>query len=805
MVLRSRRESVVERSSEEVLMNLSVLEKMVREADLSRDAATYLLTCRGECEWLDFKESVHLDNEKHLADFARDVLAFKNVGGGYMVIGVVDKTWEPIGLDAPLPLDTKLLRDQFRRVTGLDLDIDIVHHQLNAEGADKTFAVILVRSSRKRSRRRVPTLTKKDFAPTKPYGLRRGEIYIRRGDESVRVSSQADLEGLLERLEANADQAALEMNAESSPFALLEGPYRLLEKTYERFVGREELRRSIVEAIVRDPRIWIINVHGPGGVGKSALVSWAAYHFFEQRTFEGIVQLTAKDTALSTGGIRAVSRSLYSLENLLDHIIRAFEEEPPDELEAKRTLAIEILSAWSVLLVLDNMETVTDGRILGFIRDLPPSSRAKVLLTSRQKTGFWELPLPVKELERHEVRSFLEIRSKEMNVDFPLDEAIVDRVLATSGGLPLAIQWMIGRYKITRSVETVARQVADRDSPVLEFSFRNIWNILSPDAKTVLATASVFDDAPAVQQFAVALLWAADRIDRALTELEEVTLMTRSVQTSDGRIVFSALPITMSFARHQLRDMGDHETQARQRVQTFENQMKLQESELRSFTSIFERFGIDSANEKRAVILSRRAESELLVGNNENSDDLLKQARELAPTSAYVFAISAKTELDQNRIGSARDYIQVAANRATKKTGAFVFAIKAKLAEAQRNWPEQVDALQRAVEFDVANSIARHQLGVALSRAGRNDEAIKEFDVILAEEFGRPVQTKQVFYALKSKIVTLRKAGRHRDIDECLRDARDILARNPHFESEAFHFAEFESLMGISRRGDDLS
>lgn len=78
-------------------MNLSVLERMAREGDMSMDAIRYLLGCRGECEWLDYKETLSLENEKELCDFARDVLAIKNVGGGYIVVGVEDKTWAAKG------------------------------------------------------------------------------------------------------------------------------------------------------------------------------------------------------------------------------------------------------------------------------------------------------------------------------------------------------------------------------------------------------------------------------------------------------------------------------------------------------------------------------------------------------------------------------------------------------------------------------------------------------------------------------------------------------------------------------------
>src|SRR5205823_1248206 len=145
-----------------------------------------------------------------------------------------------------------------------------------------------------------------------------------------------------------------------------------------------------------------------------------------------------------------VSRSLYSLDNLLDHILDLFEEPPQESLETKRRLVRELLAAWPTLLVLDNMESVSDGRILAFLQELPPDTRAKVLLTSRQRTGGWELPITVRELGDREVREFIATKSRELDTDFPLDADVRQRVREASGGLPLAIQWMIGQYKKTK-------------------------------------------------------------------------------------------------------------------------------------------------------------------------------------------------------------------------------------------------------------------------------------------------------------------------------------------------------------------
>ena len=223
-------------------MNLSILERMVREGDLSLDALLYLLQCKSESEWLDYKQRLALDQDKNLCDFTRDVLALKNVGGGYIVVGVRDKTWEPLGLSERLPYDGKMLRDKVRRGSGLDLDVDIVQHKLAQPIGGGLFALIFIRASKKRSKRRAPTLVAKDFCAKEAFGLRRGDIYVRKGDSTVRVRTQEELEELLDNLEAQADQDALEVSSRPSPFAIEDGTYRLLEKGFENFIGRERLR-----------------------------------------------------------------------------------------------------------------------------------------------------------------------------------------------------------------------------------------------------------------------------------------------------------------------------------------------------------------------------------------------------------------------------------------------------------------------------------------------------------------------------------------------------------------------------------
>jgi hypothetical protein len=189
-------------------------------------------------------------------------------------------------------------------------------------------------------------------------------------------------------------------------------------------------------------------VHGPGGVGKSALVNWATYELYASREFEAILQLTAKETTLTDDGIVRNSRSLYSLEGLLDHLLILFEESTDKDLEAKQKLAYDLLSAWKTLLVLANLETVPDGRILSFVQGLPVESKTRAVLTSRQNTGGWELALPVAEMTQAAMLEFIRLTSRELAINAPIDAAMVAQITDVSGGLPLAARWIIGRYNL---------------------------------------------------------------------------------------------------------------------------------------------------------------------------------------------------------------------------------------------------------------------------------------------------------------------------------------------------------------------
>ena len=133
-----------------------------------------------------------------------------------------------------------------------------------------------------------------------------------------------------------------------------------------------------------DPKSFITSLLGFGGLGKTALATWAALEVYEAKKFEFIISLSAKDRELTSGGIQRVEAQLSSFDTLLDAILHVmgFSEETKKPTEEKETIVKEVVRGERILIYVDNLETVDDARIFSFLEDLPVGIR--VLATSRK-------------------------------------------------------------------------------------------------------------------------------------------------------------------------------------------------------------------------------------------------------------------------------------------------------------------------------------------------------------------------------------------------------------------------------------
>lgn len=291
----------------------------------------------------------------------------------------------------------------------------------------------------------------------------------------------------------------------------------------------------------------------------------------------------------------------------------------------------------------------------------------------------------------------------------------------------------------------------------------------------------------------IATEFQLEKILDALNELEEVTLIRKVTQQSDGNIVYAALPITLSFATNQLSQMGKFELNSRRNVEEFNAKLELQETEINEFQGIIAKYGLKSDNAKRAVIFCRKAEAEAAKGNFLNASSFYRQARDLAPQVSYVHMMSARFELDQNNIGEALKHAEEAIRRCDKTTGSLCYVTLARVHERQRNWNSAFSAFQKSLEYEPGNNLNRHQYGVLLSKRHRTEDAIEQFTKIIDREKQRNSSQKTLLMSLTTRIINLQRLDRSQEAQADLSYAKQLLKDYPYLQDEAWRIGELES------------
>lgn len=769
-------------------MVIGKIRELALGLDLSKTALQYLIqNCKTECEWLDYKIRLDIKSPEEKCKFTKDVIAIKNMGGGYIILGVEDKVWNPKGLSTPFLHDSKELRDVVKQCSGLDIDIDVVSHELFFKDSYCLFALICIRG--RRNPHKAPFLVIKDHLPNLSYGLHRGDIYARKGDSTIKVTSQEELLTLIDNLSQLVSNEQLSIPSISSIFAIDDGCYRLLEKGYDKFVGREEIKQRVYETIVSRKRVWLFNIYGPGGVGKTALVNYIAHEFYKNKAFEAILQLSAKETQLTPSGITRYGRSLHTLEDLLDHILDMFNETIDGDYNNKIKFALEMMKEFPMLLVLDNMETVTDKRIINFITDDLDETKAKVLMTSRHKTCDVEYPFQLKEFDEQETIEFIQTRNKELDTNFVISKENTIKLHKASNGLPLALQWILGCYKLTGKINTIIDNMNKKDSQILEYSFGFTWDQLSSISKEVLKSIALCEEPPTLEQIELISSYKGNALETALEEIKNAALLT-AVMSSNGREIYACLPITINYIKSKIDYNDDNITKMRETYELLVKMVNLTEIDIRRNSGVFSRFDIVNEQEKKAIIVSQRGVAEMMSSNNETAELYFSQALDLAPKSAYVMALYANYLRICRKYERAIEMIERACGLARKKTAAYCYQVKADIHNDKKEGSLVIKALGKALEYDPYDVVLIHKYGVALSRFGEYQAAIVQFDRILEIEKNKP--TRASILALKTKLINLRKLDSLDEIKETISYADEIMSKNVLLAREYREFEEFK-------------
>jgi spore coat protein CotF len=333
------------------------------------------------------------------------------------------------------------------------------------------------------------------------------------------------------------------------------------------FVNRQHLVNEVLETISHH-RFWMIILWGMGGVGKTSLALHVSYQCLQRKYFDAIIWTTAKSYELGARGFkqtyeRKQDRVVLTLNDLFNTILRVLGEHQSIRLETnkKQARVVELLSTNKILVIIDNLDMIPDqqaAEIVKFVRYSIPTQSSTAILTSRYEiANRGEYAFEITGLDIQASIELMRQSARQVGFDVIMnaDTQILEAIHYATGGIPLAIKWVLGRMRRSkRSVYDVLDELVKNESDVLEYCFKQAyWNV-SRDARLVLQAISPAEK-PLDSSQLTNLTGLRDY--QILDAVEDLLPMSLLEKDKLGR--FKLHPLTKAFARLELAKNVDYE------------------------------------------------------------------------------------------------------------------------------------------------------------------------------------------------------------------------------------------------------
>lgn len=285
-------------------------------------------------------------------------------------------------------------------------------------------------------------------------------------------------------------------------------------KRFAKLIGRDAEQKEIRDNLEKTENNQIIVVEGIGGVGKTSLVANSIFEYCEDNIEYAtkVIWLTAKHYDFTGSTIEELKPAEISFENVLNEVAvkinkgAAIEVRPT--IEQKKEFLINELGNEKYLIVIDNLETVTNFRDL--VKNLENLFvYSKVLITTRSSVddscyihninikGFSDLKYSTQFIEQ-----FIEKKDTAKKLISGNTQIITD-IHNKTGGIPLAMELIICQIESGLPIFHVLdklsstnyqdlfegeKRVSDEDifNQFYSFIYEESWKLLSDNEKQIL-------------------------------------------------------------------------------------------------------------------------------------------------------------------------------------------------------------------------------------------------------------------------------------------------------------------------------
>ena len=316
--------------------------------------------------------------------------------------------------------------------------------------------------------------------------------------------------------------------------------------------GVEETVRRIAAMVMIESGPRFVSIEGIGGVGKTAVAQAIAYQLAEQKKWQEILWISARQERLTIQGqLEKTKDPVHSLEDIISRLAYQLGQEQLAGLKTEDKLAKlqSILSLQSHLIIIDNLETLADTQAL-LPALFPLGGQTRFLLTSRyslRDTHFVHtIPLP--ELSPKASQSLLESELERHGQKTAVSESAMLAIYQAIGGLPLALKLVaaqLGELPLNHILAGLVSARHKSTEQMYDFIYRHTWRLLSDTARQLLLTMLlVSPDGEGVTWMKLMSNMPANNFDNALLQLRRYSLLESVGSIEEPRYRLHRLTVT---------------------------------------------------------------------------------------------------------------------------------------------------------------------------------------------------------------------------------------------------------------------
>lgn len=437
------------------------------------------------------------------------------------------------------------------------------------------------------------------------------------------------------------------------------------------FIGRRDDLEKIEQLIFSD-LYRVVTIAGAGGVGKTALALNFCQNILKRKNipFSAVVWVSAKEEKLSLTGIEPIEPSFRSYEEFIDTILETFGwTENISSNIAKKEENVEIIlraGEKGILMVVDNLETIRDERIIEYIKRFPPPS--KILITSRSGLGEVERRYALKEMSTKDAINLLRTvaREKEALTLSKLPDKILSIYAEKMFRYPLAIKWVVGQVALGQDIESSIGDLTSFKSDVTKFCFEHIFKSLLTDNARISLFALALYEKPLTKGVLSHLtdLTISD-IDQTLKDLTIASLIIpKQIQSSDSTIetTYELLPLTRSYLQSKLQESPEIRRKIEARTEAVHNLIDEADKAGHQYRYSLRDMGAETEEEKIAATWAFTAQQKYQSGDYEGAIRSFERAIQIAPNFSAIYRNWAIVESDAGYVERADELMHKAAS-----------------------------------------------------------------------------------------------------------------------------------------------